>query len=578
MRTFLAYFNSYEELLNAFALIIKAQNLDLDEYIDLNTIRKILTKGYDPEFFFNLAKDFKNFKLYEDEQGNFAKLRELIDIPQKDIQKIVDIMIFTKNEGFPLKQKAIIKYYDCQRPASEDITKLKDAWIYAKKHNIDISIQDFIQSIKYKRDPLKFVENYDKILKNDIPISFSDFKNFYIDQNKIAELIGLLIKAKLANIFLEFSTIYDDIKLNRNVWDIIKYLIKFHDSGFINFSYQDLRNYAVFGGDLNTLHNAFIYNKKLNIIPENELFKKSIEILLVKNKELKFNSLLMIKALELAKKSDFDISPEEVHNDYLAGYDVFNILNNILYAKKHNIEISYNIAKLLEKQPNGFSNILFDAMNPILLKSDQAVQVTTKDNIEIKIEMMIEATIQLKNFFKGSGQDVLFRRANAIFIDEVQRKYNHDEIIMNIEHIANNILYRLNNESRDRKYVYIPNSQMLKIDNENNIEEKEIHTEKPKISDEYNNEQNNSNIKFIDTSKYKPLKVLIPRIDFVKDTFKEFDKAKEEFEIHRKKAQAEIEKIKAEIDVQKAWAKGDQLKYLILKDDNKNDEHNRHIE
>jgi len=214
----------------------------------------------------------------------------------------------------------------------------------------------------------------------------------------------------------------------------------------------------------------------------------------------------------------------------------------------------------------------------------ESVNVTTKDNIEITANIEIEAIIQLENYVKGSDKDILFSRANAIFIDEIQRKFNHDEIIVNIEKIGNNILYRLNNESRDRKYNYVPNNMMKRVkhdhhhsenDNHTKEEEKEENKQHDKnSSSNYNNNDHNKNLKFVDVSKYKPLKVLIPRITFNKDSFKNYDKMKEEFEIHKRREEAKIEKIKAEIEVKRAWAKSKDLKYLILKDDDeKEDSH-----
>ncbi len=576
---FVANVDSYADVIKSIEVIIKAQTLGLDEYIDFSTVIKILKKHFDPNFYFKLAKDFKNYKLEENNQGNFAKLRNYIDIPEKHLKNIVDVMLFTKNTGYPLSQKNIVKYYDSKRPETEDIFKLKDAWIFAHEHKINISIYDFIQAMKYEKDPLMFVINYNKIILNDIPISYEKFKILNIKQKKIEELINLLIKAKLANIYLDFETIYDDIKLDRDVWSIIRYLIKFQDSGFADFDYFSLRNYSVYGGNLSQLHNAYLLNRKNKIIDYKKLYKSALEILLVKNEKLNFNSFLMLKAIEFAKAEVPRISEDEVINDYLAGHDVFSILNYIKYARNHNVKISYNIAKALDKLPRGFKDIINEALNPMILKGEQ-VRVTTKDNIEITANIEIEAVIQLENFIKGSESDVLFSRANAIFIDEIQRKYNHDEIIVNIEKIANNILYRLNNESRERQYVYIPENKMRRIteqdsETEQNTEkgqQKATEASEEEFTSDFEHSKHNETLKFVDVSKYKPLKVLIPRINFEKDTFKDFDKVKEEFEIHKKKEQAKIEKIKAEIEVKRAWAKSKDLKYLILKDDEQKDE------
>lgn len=560
---FIANVDSYEDVIKSFKVTKKAKTIGVEEYIDFATVIKILKRDYDPDFYFELAKDFKNYKLEENGQGDFIKLRNYVDIPEADLKKIVDVMLFTKNAGFPLTQKNIIKYYDSKRPESEDILKLKEAWIFANEHKIEVDIKDFIQAIKYKRDVLNYVINYNNIIKNDIPISYEKFKIFNIEQSKIEELIGLLIKAKLAKIYLEFETIYDDIKQDRDVWSIIRYLIKFRDSDFSEFEYEDLRTFAIYGCDLSKLHNAYLYNRKFKVIDSKKFYDSALEILLVKNEKLDFDTNLYLKAMELGKSDDFKIPEDEIIHDYLAGHDVFNILNYIKYARSHNVNVSYSVAKALDNLPLNFKDIINESLNPMILTGD-SVRVTTKDNIEITANLEIEAVIQLDNYIKGSEKDVLFSRANAIFIDEVQRKYNHDEIVTNVEKIANNILFRLMNESRDRKYFYVPDKKMNKI-----FDDQKRTSENEDLIMDYNNSDHNESLKFIDVSKYKPLKVLIPRINFVEDTFKDYDKIKEEFEIHKKKAEAEIDQIKAEIELKKAWANSKDLKYMILKDDEK---------
>ncbi len=608
MWIFLSNVESYEDAVNNMKVIQQADTMGLDDYINFHTIAQLILKGKDVDLFLKLAIDFKNYKLEENGQGNFKKLRKYIRVREGDLQRIVDVMIFTKNAGYPLKQKQIMSFYNSSESAKDNLYKLKDAWIYAKEHKLNITIDDLIQAAKYERDPFKYVINYNRILQNDIPIPYERFKVLDVEQNKITQLIGLLIKAKYSNIYIDFEKIYEEIKL-RNVWEIIDYLIKFQKAGFDFFEYETISNFHALGGDLPKLYAGFLYNKKFKIIDDFRKYFESVkEITLALSKQpdlnikdedgnvvnIQFDAVLLVKSIELGKKFNPPIDEDEIIGNYLGGIDVYNILNYINYARSHNIKVSYKSAKLIDKAyrtKGGFKEVIKTALNPILFEGN-SVRVTTKDNIEIVANMAIEAVLQPDNFFKGSDEKILFQRANAIFIDEVQRKYNHDEIIVNIEKIAENILFRLNNESRDREYEYIPEQKMTKVSHSHHG-----HTEQPKeqehihSDEEHHNEgqkhlhetethdktpkfiaKNKHSLKFIDVSKYKPLKVLIPRIDFVQDTFKEFEKVKEEFEIHRQKAEAEIEKLHAEIKIKQAWAEKGDLKYLILKDDEQNND------
>jgi uncharacterized protein YqfA (UPF0365 family) len=501
-------------------------------------------------------------------------------------------------------------FYNSSKKAKNDLLNLKDAWIYAKEHKLEFDINDFVHATKYDREPFKYAINYNRILQNDIPIPYERFKTLDVEQSKITQLIGLFIKAKYSNIYIDFEKIYEEIKL-RDVWSIIDYLIKFHKAGFEFFDYQTISDFSALGGDLPKLYAGFLYNKKFKIIDDFKKYFDSVkEITLALSKKpdlnikdeegntikLQFDAVLLIKSIELGQKLTPSIDEDEIIGNYLGGTDVYNILNYINFAKTHNIKVSYKSAKLIDKiyrEKGGFKEVIKQALNPILFDAD-SVKVTTKDNIEIVANMAIEVVLQPDNFFKGSDENILFQRAKAIFIDEVQRKYNHDEIIVNIEKIAENILYRLNNEARDREYRYIPEQQMTKIshhlhhhssdqnleheskqhpENQHNIQhQQQLHSEEiPKFIS-----KTKQSLKFIEVSKYKPLKVLIPRIDFVQDTFKEFEKVKEEFEWHKQRIEAEIEKLRADAKIREAWAKKGDLKYLILKDEEQNEEHHGH--
>ncbi len=596
MRVFIAHVKSYEEAFNHMKVAIEAINQGLDEYVDFRTISKVVLKGQDPNFYLQLAKDFKNYNLEDDNQGNFHKLRSLVKISLNDIAKIVEVMIYTKNAGCPLNQKQIVKYYDSFRPQSEDLESLKNAWIFAYEHDFEITIADLIQAIKYGRKPLNFVINFNKILTNDLPIPYDKFKIFDISQQKITELITLMIKARLADIYLDFETIYDDLKLKRDVWENIRYLIKFFDSDITEIDYDKVRNYSVFGGNLRYLHIAFLYNNKYNVIENKTLYDSALEILLVKSKDLNFNALLFAKALQMA--DEHNVTQNEVINDYLGGYDVYNILNYMGFAKKYDVLLTYKNAKIIDRickkedNKNCVKEVIDMALNPLLLEGESFL-VTTKDNIEIKAKMFIEAVLQIENYFKGSDEKMLFQRASAIFIDEIQRKYNHDEIIINIEKISNNVLDRLKKETRNQVTDYFETQDMIRIKkklhhshkNKDNKEQNQEHSQNKHIEeDNYQNklhseylklpqQSKNEKEKFINTSKYMPLKVLIPKIEFVKDTFKDFEKAKEKFLLEKHKHEAEIKKIEAEIELKKAWAKSKDLKYLILKDDEEDNSH-----
>jgi hypothetical protein len=105
MWIFLSNVESYKDVIDNMKVIQQAGTMGLDDYINFHTLAQLILKGKDVDLFLKLAIDFKNYKLEEDQQGDFKKLRGYIKVEQEDFQKIVDVMVFTKNAGYPLKQK-----------------------------------------------------------------------------------------------------------------------------------------------------------------------------------------------------------------------------------------------------------------------------------------------------------------------------------------------------------------------------------------------------------------------------------------------------------------------------------------
>lgn len=584
---------SYSEFVEKIDYVLDAQEMDLNEYLNTKILIKLVLKGTDIELYLQIARDFKLYKLTENEQGDIDKLMDFVKIPLIDKVKIANLMVFTKNANCPLSQKKIVKFYDSYRPFTEDLDSLKDAWILAHeklevKHNFPITVEDLIQTAKYNHNPKTFVNNLARILDNEISIPFEKFKILDLDDSKITDLVTLLIKTKFAGIIVDFEMVYNDLKV-LDVWEILRYIVRFKDASFM-LDYPKLRNYFFYSKDLEKLLRAFIYNNQKNIFSDYlKLYSNIIEVMSVKPKNVNVDPLLFVVAVEKAINMNIlnieteknEKTTEQVKQDYIAGHDVFANLSVIELLTNYNINISYTLSKFIEKSFGNeenriqeFKKLIMSAIQPVLFEGE-TFYVTTKDHIEIKANIIIEAVANLNNFFNGSDEKMLIQRANTILIDEIQRKYNHDEIVLNIDKIANNVLFRLLEETPTSTPDYFSHKLMHKVNQHGTIEEND-HKDKQEHNVNKKNEHtideksefiNKHEDKLIKISKFTPRKVIIPKIEFIKETFKEFEKEKENYEIHKHHLEAEIEKLKAEIELKKAWAKSENLKYLILKDE-----------
>lgn len=597
---------SFEDFFKKYENIIEIDQMGYRDYIKFDIFLKLNEE--DQNRYLQLAIDFKNYKLNENGQGDINRLARYVRIPFEHILRVKDVMVSTKIAGCPLTQKEILTYYNSNRPFTENLDLLRDAWInYNEKFKnfpeVKLSVDDLMKVARKNRDIVKFVNNFYKIKSFSLDFSLDKLEVINLSDEEISSLITTLIKLKLAKIEIKFSDFYSDLgKLDVN--QVLISLIKFKQAGF-EFDYSELKIYFLYSKNIEKLIQALIYNKNNKLYHDYKTFyKKVIEIISNIPQTVYFDPLLYLAALEKALKNRiveaeeyelFEKTEEQIKQDYLAGHDVFANLLMMELLAKHNIKISYTLSKFIEKsfgdeedRIQRFKNTILSAIQPILIEGESFL-VTTKDNIEIKAQIVIEVLLNINNYFTGSDEKVLLNRANTIFIDEIQKKYNHDEIILNIDTIAKNILYRLLEETPSQFYEYTKPEKMKKID-ENKDEFEFFHSTEKHQNKEHNDEHKDNGInsdtfdvkkftkekenKLITTSKYIPRRVLIPKIEFVKETFKEYEKEKHMFEMHKLKMMAELERIRTELELKKAWAESkDGLKYLILKDDDnqKND-------
>ncbi len=562
--------------------LVEAQQLKIGQYINIDLIFAVITGGRNIGIVFQIAKMFKNTKLDEDEGfADFEKLIFYINIPDDKLLEMTYVMVESKNIGYQLKQKDLIKFYDSNKPFSEDIYNFGQALMFAKKYNLDLNINEFVNAMINQREPFRFVNNFYNIEKHGLTIPKKLFCSVNLSQETMTEFINLYINAREHNLDLDFEQIVKDYKLNKDLKELIVYLIRFKSEGIDEITYKKLFYFVELNGNIKNLMNAYFYARSKDMKFENlyQELTKFLAALDLERDMTKINSLSFVKAIYLGE-SNFELKRNKIIKDYHSGVDVLSILYSMHYAKTNGIEVNYLTAKLVNKGfEGGLQSAIHKVLNPYTIKGTE-IKVTTKDNIEIVVELNIVVLLNIKNVIRGSDEDVIIDRANNIFIEEIQNRFNHNEIIKNINVISQIIILRLKGEMKGNVRESIA---FYKEEHGHNKKTTKKHKVVEPIKEpshfHTNYEKENENQKrFNAVSKYIPTKIIIPKINFVKDTFKEIEIAKEEFEIHKHKAEAEIERLKADIKIKEAWAKDGNLKYYFLKEEEENPDTHNHLE
>ncbi len=508
----------------------KAKTLGL-KYFKPKYVIKALEKGWQIPVLFEITEKFEQHNL--EEQPGFADYAKLFTYPNfSDLNalELVNILIQFKYHEINITQPQLIRYFYAHRPESEDLKNLYHGVLISKEKRLDLTISDFIKGILDKRMPRALAITYARIRENALAISKDRYMTMGIEQSIIDKVVKFMILAKKHDIIIDFEDIIKQYSSGQNVFDVLRILIKLHESGFKQIDFGYLTRLALMKVDISKIIAAFNYAKaNLDLDQFLKAIDRTLPIRKTTEDEPPFDLVNFARALHIGS-TVFGIDPDTIINDYIAGTDVWKIIDLMKYAKDKGVEVNYIVAKILHAMGK-LQEVLYNTLNPFEIETDY-IQVTTKDNIEIKTKLTILVTYNLNNYFKGTDKDYLIRLIKAVFIEQIQQHYNHDQIIQNIENISNNILRTLLPPEKGGK-------------SEGNLSH------------------------FLKVSKYNPVKIIIPRIDFVKDTFKEIDKIKHEYNAEKELKDLEIERLRAEIKIKEAWAQSKDLRYLILKDDDK---------
>ncbi len=506
----------------------KAKTLNLS-YFKPKYVIKALERNWNIPTLFYIVEKFEQHKLDENpEFANFDKLFTYPSFSDKHAKNLVEILIQFKYHEIQVTQDQVIRYFNANRPDSEDLKNLYYGLLISKEKNLDLKINDFIKGIIDKRQPRALATTYAKIKDNNLAISKERYMTMGIEQSIIDRIVNFMILAKKHGLIIELEDIVKQYSAGANVFDVLRILIKLHENGFTQINFGYLTKLAIFKVDLSKVIAAFNYAKK-NL--DFDQFIKAIDRILPirkSNSDESFNLVNFAKSLHIGT-SVFGLDWDTILNDYISGLDVWGIIDMMNYAKSQGIALNYAVAKILNAQGK-LKEVIYNTLTPFEITTDY-IHVTTKDNIEIKVKLVLLVTYNLGNYFKGTGEEYLIRLVKAIFIDEVQKHYNHDEIVQNIDKISKNILLHLTP----------PENGGIE---ENNLSQ------------------------FLKVNKYKLIKVLIPHIEFVKETFKEIEKVKHHYNAQKELIDLELERLRAEIKIKEAWAQSPDLRYLILKDEN----------
>lgn len=499
--------NSYKEFYEEFK---KNEDIESAQMSDVYTPKLFLISlrlKRDVDLYLKIAYLIKKFKLHQKEPMLFANLVSCREIEEYSKLELVYFYKKLYDIGIVVSFEKIVEYYNSNPKESHNLKKLFLSLIFAAKklNNFykTISIDDLIEISSKKIDPIEFLKLLYKIFANKIVLDISLSDLFECEFEKLKKVVNLMLIANKKNISCDLFEIIYDIGCDLAI-EILTLILNLDKLG-VKIEFNAAKEFCSYGLDKLKILRAYAAERK------NKFFENDGDLIENINKihflgiDKKIDPYNYYNSLILMKKLYPDESNKDilfmVNADYITGYNVWNILNVINILKKYKVNIDYNLLKTIEgslKENQSLKDIALRAIEPIIIES-QPIRITTKDNVEIELIFNIEIVLNIDNYFTGYDKTLLLDIAKIILIEEIQKNY-YKEITINNEKIAHKVLYRLLSETRmyDKDYI-----------NYFELEQQKDAKTTPRKGE----------IKIIENSKYIPRKIIISKIEFIKETF-----------------------------------------------------------
>lgn len=164
-------------------------------------------------------------------------------------------------------------------------------------------------------------------------------------------------------------------------------------------------------------------------------------------KQRKYNLDDITDCYTTIKKSNLNISLNELETHLLSGGSANNVVNALVTARNAGIDLSIDLAKAIDLAGLDPVETVKSCIVPKVITTDE-ITCVTKDAIEIKIKANITIKPILCKIIGGTGEDTIKAKITEAINSCVGLVNNHREVLENPEIVSKNVLAKYeDNES-----------------------------------------------------------------------------------------------------------------------------------
>ncbi|MCD6459356.1 flotillin-like protein FloA [bacterium] len=162
----------------------------------------------------------------------------------------------------------------------------------------------------------------------------------------------------------------------------------------------------------------------------------------------KVSPKVIVKVQIMAAKAGLDISTNQLEAHFLAGGNIYNVVQALIAADKANIPLPFPRAAAIDLAGRDVLEAVKTSVNPKVIdcpKPDDAkdtVDAVAKDGIQLKAKARVTVRTNIERLVGGATEDTIIARVGEGIVTSIGSANSHKEVLENPDLISKNVLAR----------------------------------------------------------------------------------------------------------------------------------------
>jgi len=148
---------------------------------------------------------------------------------------------------------------------------------------------------------------------------------------------------------------------------------------------------------------------------------------------------IIISSLILSKKAGLEIHCDMLEQHFLAGGNVFNVVNALIAANKAKLKLSFQQATGIDLAGRDVFEAVKMSVLPKVIETP-LVAAVAKDGIQVKAIARITIRTNINRLIGGSGEETILARVGEGIVTTIGSATSHKDVLENPDRISDRVL------------------------------------------------------------------------------------------------------------------------------------------